>query len=534
MHMSLADMLERHRAFDLPLLKMTLRRLLRALDFLHTEAQVTHLDMTVSNIMISIEDETMLQRCAEAELHDPTPRKVVDDTLTIYTSASLPDPKQGKYGVPVLCDFGQARIGESHKTGPLIQPHESRAPEVIFELPWGPSVDIWSVGCLAWALFEGKHLFQDVRTCSGHWKPYAHVAQIVGLIGAPPFQFIQKSKTPHECFDANGTWIHDNPRIPFTTLEDLEMRLDGSEQKKFLRFIRSMLTWLPNERKTAKELLEDPWLQALINKTYNALKILTASPEFPDIKQQEPSVYQHLSAIRSEHPGKNNTRALLDTFTVKGPQMEHQCLVQQPMFMTIWHYERLYGQPLKVSWIKDILRSLLRALDFLHTEAQVIHTDIKTDNIMKSLEDQSVLNQFAEEENHEPTSRKIVDQNLTIYKSRQIQWPRRTGNWVLCDFGSAVIGKVQEAGTYCQPDAYRAPEVVSKMQWGPKIDIWNLGCLAWELVERKVLFRGIRLDDKTYHPYLHVARMVALLGEPPEQFVARNQHTLECFWEDGM
>lgn len=139
----------------------------------------------------------------------------------------------------------------------------------------------------AWALFEGKHLFQDVRTCSGHWKPYAHVAQIVGLIGAPPFQFIQKSKTSHECFDANGehpssdttfwrgsfhgsanmlpgTWIHDNPRIPFTTLEDLEMRLDGSEQKKFLRFIRSMLTWLPNERKTAKELLEDPWLQALM------------------------------------------------------------------------------------------------------------------------------------------------------------------------------------------------------------------------------------------------------------------------------
>lgn len=28
----------------------------------------------------------------------------------------------------------------------------------------------------------------------------------------------------------------------------------------FLKFIRKMVTWKPEERSTAKELLEDPWL----------------------------------------------------------------------------------------------------------------------------------------------------------------------------------------------------------------------------------------------------------------------------------
>lgn len=29
----------------------------------------------------------------------------------------------------------------------------------------------------------------------------------------------------------------------------------------FLEFIRSMLRWVPEERKRARELLEDPWLK---------------------------------------------------------------------------------------------------------------------------------------------------------------------------------------------------------------------------------------------------------------------------------
>jgi len=36
--------------------------------------------------------------------------------------------------------------------------------------------------------------------------------------------------------------------------------LDGAEKGLFLEFVGKMLNWLPEDRKIAKELIEDPWL----------------------------------------------------------------------------------------------------------------------------------------------------------------------------------------------------------------------------------------------------------------------------------
>lgn len=36
--------------------------------------------------------------------------------------------------------------------------------------------------------------------------------------------------------------------------------LEGESKEQFLRFVRGMLGWVPEERKTARELLGDPWM----------------------------------------------------------------------------------------------------------------------------------------------------------------------------------------------------------------------------------------------------------------------------------
>lgn len=38
------------------------------------------------------------------------------------------------------------------------------------------------------------------------------------------------------------------------------LSLEGKEKEEFLNFVLKMLQWLPDKRKSAKELLEDPWL----------------------------------------------------------------------------------------------------------------------------------------------------------------------------------------------------------------------------------------------------------------------------------
>ena len=57
----------------------------------------------------------------------------------------------------------------------------------------------------------------------------------------------------------SGTWQGDAD-IPAISLEDSEENLQGRNKAMFLEFVRKMLRWVPEERASAKELLEDPWL----------------------------------------------------------------------------------------------------------------------------------------------------------------------------------------------------------------------------------------------------------------------------------
>jgi serine/threonine-protein kinase SRPK3 len=38
--------------------------------------------------------------------------------------------------------------------------------------------------------------------------------------------------------------------------------MHGDDKKMFIKFVKRMLKWEPEERSTAKELLGDPWLYA--------------------------------------------------------------------------------------------------------------------------------------------------------------------------------------------------------------------------------------------------------------------------------
>ncbi|KLJ06594.1 hypothetical protein EMPG_17908 [Blastomyces silverae] len=113
-----------------------------------------------------------------------------------------------------------------------------------------------------WDLSEGKHLFGDIFDNGGH-DPLKHLALMVALIGPPPSEFVRRSETTKQCFDPSGKspcLLLGNATIPSVSLESLESRLSGQEKESFIQFMRSMLKWLPEERRTARQLLQDPWL----------------------------------------------------------------------------------------------------------------------------------------------------------------------------------------------------------------------------------------------------------------------------------
>ncbi|KAJ0159583.1 Serine/threonine-protein kinase SRPK [Colletotrichum tanaceti] len=247
---------------------------------------------------------------------------------------------------------------------------------------------------------------------------------------------------------------------------------------------------------------------------------------------RELTMYKRISTSSVKHPGRGAVRELLDSFDVAGPGGCHRCLVHPPLWesvLTFLHRNPVRMLPAPV--LAFVLRRLFLALDFLHAECQIIHTDIKADNIMFATEDDSVFSAFEEQELLNPSPRKLVDRRA-VYLSRELQMPKEWGAPVLCDFGSAVVGDTEHTEDV-QPDIYRAPEVILEAPWSYQIDIWNAGCMIWDLFEGGHLFTGHDPEHQTYRSRAHLAEIVALLGQPPQTLLDSGKSSHRFFTHEG-
>ncbi|PYI18234.1 hypothetical protein BO99DRAFT_387302 [Aspergillus violaceofuscus CBS 115571] len=84
---------------------------------------------------------------------------------------------------------------------------------------------------------------------------------MIAIKGPPPREITQNSVCATEFFDGEGGW-KGAIKIPSISLETLEENLEGEPRLLFLQFLRKMLQWKPEERMSARELLDGPWLRS--------------------------------------------------------------------------------------------------------------------------------------------------------------------------------------------------------------------------------------------------------------------------------
>ncbi|OAX80504.1 CMGC/SRPK protein kinase [Emergomyces africanus] len=278
----------------LPLLKTYIRILLEGLDCLHRECKVVHTDLKLDNIMVTFEDPAMLGDIMNSHLEQRSPMDYkIDSTAAgrhVYRCHNDFGTLRNLRNIPKIVDFGSAnRLDSQNHCGIYpIQPYPYCAPEVILGCGWETSADIWNFGVLLWDIIPQKELFRQVRDKEGRYDAKAHLAEMIALFGPPPpkliarYHHMRDSKWPKPIkkqedgklctsageyfggpfFDKDGKYLYED-LIPDRKLADTipSRLLEEGDKEGFLSFVKMMLAWRPEERKTARELAEHPFLQ---------------------------------------------------------------------------------------------------------------------------------------------------------------------------------------------------------------------------------------------------------------------------------
>jgi serine/threonine-protein kinase SRPK3 len=108
------------------------------------------LDISPNNVLQSIQDDSILSQIEQGEIERPIAWKILSDR-TIYNSR----PMSFSTGPPVLCDLGEARVGNQKHRGDIM-PGIYRAPEVVLGMDWDTKVDIWAVGVMVCTTFAAE------------------------------------------------------------------------------------------------------------------------------------------------------------------------------------------------------------------------------------------------------------------------------------------------------------------------------------------------------------------------------------------
>uniref|UniRef100_A0A665TS70 non-specific serine/threonine protein kinase n=1 Tax=Echeneis naucrates TaxID=173247 RepID=A0A665TS70_ECHNA len=121
-------------------------------------------------------------------------------------------------------------------------------------------------------------------------------------------------------------------------------------------------------------------------KRFVAMKVVKSAEHYTETAVDEIKLLRSVRNSDPDDPKREMVVQLLDDFKISGVNGTHVCMVFEVLghHLLKWIIKSNY-QGLPLACVKSIIRQVLQGLDYLHTKCQIIHTDIKPENILMSV-----------------------------------------------------------------------------------------------------------------------------------------------------
>ncbi|XP_054642502.1 SRSF protein kinase 3 [Dunckerocampus dactyliophorus] len=260
-----------------------------------------------------------------------------------------------------------------------------------------------------------------------------------------------------------------------------------------------------------------------------AVKVLKSGASFTQAGQDELTLLRCAGGSSSRHPHSEKIVQLQDEFKLAGVNGVHICLVLELLGPDLRSLQMHFGnRRLFQPCVKQILTQVLQGLDYLHNQCKIIHTDIKPENILLCLNEQSHSGPMGSSSMFGvPTE----DEDESTEKEEATPYMLNEATVKIADLGSSCWVYKHFCGAI-QTRQYRSLEVLLGSEYGPPADIWSAACMAFELLTGDSLFEpkagaSFSLEED------HIAQIMELLGKIPPTVVFSGKYSSQYFSRRG-
>ena len=255
-----------------------------------------------------------------------------------------------------------------------------------------------------------------------------------------------------------------------------------------------------------------------------ALKVQRSAQHYTEAAKDEIEILKQLKS--ADPSGAEFVVQLLDNFVHTGPNGLHVCMVFEMMGQNLLSLIKYFGYGgIPLDAVRQISQQVCEGLHYAHTKCNLIHTDLKPENVLLCLppRDQQKLQALAERAYEIGTARaaavaaaeaggsakqrgdgggggrqgaRVVshEEEKRLHSALSAIVVPRYETWSAADYRVKIV----DFGNACwidrhftsdiQTRQYRSPEVIMGAPYCTSADLWSMACLVFELATGDLLF----------------------------------------------